>query len=158
MTNKKVEGKIAPRLSKKHTNLNINEKRFLKAIVGGSTPQQAALSVYKPKNNKNASALASQVLKRERFQIALEKAGLNDAMLSKAFVEGLQATRPIIVGKSVKDYKDYGVRHSYLKTALVVKGYYRRTDDQEESDHDPLIVKNVNILNQSINVTKKDSP
>ena len=79
-------------------------------------------------------------------------------MLSKAFIEGLKATRPIVVGKSVKDYKDYGVRHSYLKTALVVKGYYRRTDDQEESDHDPLIVKNVNILNQSINVTKKDSP
>jgi hypothetical protein len=149
-----TEAKSGELVSEKDEKLNLGEKRFLKAIVEGHNAREAAYLAYRVKKDNSADSKGSQVLKRERFQRALEKAGLSDAKLAKAFVQGLEADRPLVINKKIKGYPDHPTRHQFLKTALVVKGYYRRTDDVEESSHDPLIVKSIQMLNQTINVGK----
>lgn len=153
-SNEQNEAKSGELMSDKNEKLNLGEKRFLKAIVAGHNAREAAYLAYRVKKDNSADSKGSQVLKRERFQRALDKAGLSDKMLASAFVDGLSANRPLIINKKVKDYPDHSTRHQYLKTALIVKGYYRRTDDAEESSHDPLVVKSINMLNQTINVGK----
>src|ERR1700691_12578 len=95
----------------KNTSLTLREKRFLKAINEGYSGQEAAKIAYNPSTNHSADNIASKVLKRDRFQKALEKAGLSDAVLASAFVDGIKATKPLVIKDEVHDYKDYAVRH-----------------------------------------------
>jgi hypothetical protein len=128
------------------------ENRLLHQLKKGKKPIEAAYAALNPSNDNSARSMASQLMRRERFQLALEKAGLSDAMLAKTFVNGIKADKAIVVDKKIIDYPDHATRHQFLKTALVVKGYYRRTDDAEETANDPLVVKSIQMLNQTINV------
>jgi hypothetical protein len=128
------------------------ENRLLQHLKKGKKPIDAAYAALNPKNDNSARSMASQLMRRERFQRALEKAGLSDAVLARTFVDGIKASKAVVVDKKIYDYPDHSTRHQFLKTALVVKGYYRRTDDAEESANDPLVVKSIQMLNQTINV------
>ena len=144
-----------PNLTKSsRQNLTHPEKQFLKAIAQGKNGREAAYAAYNPTTQASADSIASSVLKRDRFQRALEKAGLTDAILANAFVEGVKANKAVVVDKKIYDYPDHSTRHQFLKTALVVKGYYRRTDDVEESEHAPLIIKSLKFVNQTLKVEK----
>lgn len=128
------------------------ENRLLQQLRKGKKPKDAAYAALNPSNDNSARSMASQLMRRERFQRALEKAGLTDALLAKTFVNGIKAEKAVVIDKKIHDYPDHSTRHQFLKTALVVKGYYRRTDDVEEGVHDPLIVKSIQMFNQTVNV------
>lgn len=135
-----------PQKRKKHekghkspiTGLYPKENQMLKLIKEGNKPDAAAERVYGVERRRSKYT-ATMVLRRERFQKALEKAGLTDKLLSTTLVEGLQATKPIILKDKVIDYADHGTRHSFLKTALEVKGYLTK-EAPTDPNGEPLVI------------------
>lgn len=50
------------------------------------------------------------------MQAALRAAGFSEETIAKKIVEGLSATRPIVVNGAITDVDDKDAQHKYLKT------------------------------------------
>jgi hypothetical protein len=66
------------------------------------------------------ATVPSKVTGAAGFQLALERAGIDDDRLTKVIDEGLKADRPW--GKDGDIYADHSVRHKFLETSLRIKG------------------------------------
>ena len=74
--------------------------------------------------SKSTANSPNSVVNKPSFQSLLEKAGLTDKALTDTAKEGLTALKPIeYKGIIMSEYPDYKVRHSYLETALKLKGH-----------------------------------
>lgn len=112
--------------------------------IGCEDSTQALRLVYKKKKvdplptglTQMASALRKSVFAKLGItnEILMETMGLTDERLYKKALEGLDATRPIILNGKVQGVADYATRHRYLETGLKLKG--KLTDKLELTGED----------------------
>lgn len=115
--------------------LSVNEAKVIKKIRHGYSLDEALSSTYKGR----LSAIKGNLKKRERFQLALEHAGITDSRLAKVINEGMIATKPIVVRDKVIDYPDYHARHKYVTTILQLRDLI---DKEDVSNQDtPLLIQ-----------------
>lgn len=139
---------MANRLTKK-------EQTFVNKYLETGHGVQSALAAYDTEDYNTAGAIASENLRKPKIIDAIQKA-LSDDLLSKVHLEGLFATKPVIVKTEtgievIDETADFQVRAKYLDMAYKIKGSYapeKRVTLNIESEPSERIKKLAEKLNQ----------
>ena len=134
-----TEGKIVPTEGKKETmkitkadkKAELKKRLFIKEYLKCKNATKAYMKIFKVTYD-SANALGSKMLASISMSELLEAGKVTDAHLIKKIEEGLEADRPY--GKDGLIHEDYATRHSYITTALKLKGRLK-----EESTQAPLM-------------------
>jgi len=122
-------------------------KLAVKNIGKYRTEEQALLSA-----NYSPSYAKSGLIKKTKGWNELMDKNLNDALLLKKHLEGLEATR---INNSHtepdKEIPDYQTRHKYLDSAYKLKGRYI---DEEEDNTRPIIINMPLQVNQRFDINE----
>lgn len=96
--------------------LTTKERKFIKEMLKGKSPSQAALVIgYKSRNMGRLNMRKPAV--QTAMQEALEKAGLSDSKLAQKFKALLDAKRPVVINNEIVDTEDSPTQ---LRTAVEV--------------------------------------
>lgn len=68
----------------------------------------------------------------------LDARGVDEDFLTTKLLEGLEATKPVVVSGAVTDYPDYSVRGNYMHMALKLRGHLM---EKKESTNAAIIVR-----------------
>ena len=140
---------------KHRQNLNLREKRLIKAIPKSKTMSEAMRTAGYAESYINCGHRKEITQKPTIIEI-MEKHGLTDDFCMKTHLDGMKATKVIsatVIYKSkdgiadqengmadahsmTKDFidvEDYPTRHKYLETAYNLKGYLKTKLDVEHS-------------------------
>lgn len=113
--------------------LTLKQKKFVKAYFEtGNATEAARQAGYSPKRARQAGSenVAKRDLSQEAMAEILDKAGLTDEAIAHKLSEGADAKETKFFARDglvieTRDVAAWGVRHSYLETALKAKGYLR---------------------------------
>jgi len=112
--------------------LTLKQRRFIKRITEGKTPSEAAsLSGYGP---SYGNFLYRQPNIKRAIIVAMEKAGLSDALLAQKLREGLDAMVPPRKDGG-KLYPDHFVRKQFLVEIFKLRGDYAPEEKVNTEKH-----------------------
>lgn len=108
--------------------LTKKEDTFTKEYIkNGENGTQAALKAYDTKDPKVASAIAVENLSKPIIIEAIEEKKktiaeqIPDELLVRVHLEGLEATKIIVLGKESITEPDHNTRHKYLESGYKIK-------------------------------------
>lgn len=124
--------------------MTVRQQKAIAHILEGDSARQAML---KAGYRENVADNPKNLTETKVFKDTLEKLGISDEKLATVLGEGLEATKPIVMGiKSEESFvdviPDHPTRHKFLETALKLKGYSK--DEGVNNTIIPILVKFVN--------------
>ena len=102
---------------------------------GGNVSKAMIKAGYSPNTAKTPQKLTQS----KAFVQYMEEAGVTDTKIVQVLKEGLDASKPVVMGKESSDsfvdiQPDFQTRHKYLETALRVKGIGQGKDGDKLAD------------------------
>lgn len=99
--------------------LTFPERKFVMGVVAGLNPTQSAKQAYPTQNKNSLKVTATRNMKKPKIKTAIEralvKANLSEDRLTGIIDEALSRDKPNTI--------DWNTTHSFLSTALKLKGY-----------------------------------
>ena len=124
----------------------IKQAKAIQHIVNGDSVSMAMRKAgYAPATAKNPMELTNS----KTFIQILEKAGITEERLSRVLDEGLDATKPIVMGKESSEsfvdvIPDHPTRHKFLETSLRLHGHGKEEVVNNNTIIQPILVKFIN--------------
>lgn len=110
----------------------LRQKKALDRIVenGGNVSKAMRDAGYSPATAKTPQKLTES----KAFLEIMQEAGVTDEKLTQVIKEGLDATKPIVMGKDSNEafvdvIPDHPTRHKFLETSLKIKGIGQAKDN-----------------------------
>lgn len=101
--------------------LNPRQRKLIPLLIeyeaGNITLEEALKQAgYADSTARQQTTVLNPLRQNSAMQAALRDAGFNEESIAKKVVEGLTATRPIVIDKEIVDVPDADAQHKYLKT------------------------------------------
>ena len=110
----------------KETQLTFPERKFVAGVVNGLLPTQSAKQAYPTQNSKSVKVTATRNMKKPKILTAIEralvKANLSEDRITGVISEAINTATPHTI--------DWNTKHSYIVTALRLKGYLNNNNIQ----------------------------
>jgi hypothetical protein len=103
----------------KDNNLTLPQKKFVVGVVNGLNPTQSARQAYPTQTDASARVTATENMKKKKVRNAIERAliksNLSEQRITDIISDAMETETPHTI--------DWSVKHSYITTALRLKGY-----------------------------------
>lgn len=123
--------------------LSLKQRKWIEAYLETGNATEAAMRVYNCKNRDVARNIGGQNVAKLSFDELMDGLGLSDHKILKKIDEGLNATKPLVIGSKVAKVEDYSTRHRYVETSLKLKGRLKPEDDGSANVTNNNVVMNI---------------
>lgn len=140
------------------TTANIDELKFIAKYLEDGNPVEAARHVRGDLPYHTLYAWGSNIIKRhpDIIEAVATKHDITMSRIMKGYSEGMNATKPVLVGsgedKSIEMIPDYAVRKQYLDQAMKILGF--KLDDDVKAN---LIQQNFTQNNVTMNADSEEA-
>ena len=111
----------------KINNLTFPQRKFIAGVIAGKTPTASAREAYPTQSNNAVKVTAVENMRKPKIKTAIERAliksNLSETRLTGLIDEALNTDSPTTI--------DWNTKHSYITTALRLKGYLNKDNDNK---------------------------
>jgi len=108
----------------KANNLTFPQRKFVAGVIAGQTPTASARIAYPTQTPASVKVTATENMKKKKIKTAIERAlvksNLSEDRLTGIIDEALKTDKPNTI--------DWNTTHSFLNTALKLKGYLQNNN------------------------------
>ena len=102
--------------------LTYPEQRFVFGVVNGLNPTQSAKLAYPTQNSNSVKTTASRNMQKPKIKTAIQRALIKANISEDRLVEVIDSA----LGTDTPNTIDWNTKHSYLTTALKLKGHLNK--------------------------------